>query len=297
MKKNCAMLAVGCMVMLGLGCADPVSEREGEIYLAIDKTVYAPEDTIQVSLHNDSNGLVFLEGCVQFYSARKTGAEWVEGVLPICDGVFDAVKINPHSILRKKELAKHYVSGRRKFVAPIYFGCLDDEPIDNAKCNRESKIYSGEFAVAGFENAAGNLIIEVEKSEYRWTPDDLGSSRQIRATIRNDSDRTYYAKLGDGFNSGIDQDDLFIAEGAGGHIEKFNPDSSWIPMPRGLLFEGTGFVALRPQKSYRLTAPLYFWSGDEVGQFRIKVEYFDRIDPSPETSPKMDYSNVFTIVM
>lgn len=31
--------------------------------------------------------------------------------------------------------------------------------------------------------------------------------------------------------------------------------------------------------------------------YLTKVEYFDRIDPASEISPKLDYSNVFTIAM
>jgi len=297
MKHNSVLLAIGCLVVLGFGCTNPVLEFTSPIYLSVDKVIYAPEDTILAILHNQSDEPVFLEGCNQLYLATKTDTGWVEDVMWVCVWEGFAVKINPNSVFQQKHHAK-YFRGVHRFIAPIYFGCLDGEPISGAECNHKDKIYSPQFTVRGYENAAGNLEIVSQQSEYSWTPDDLGSSRQIQATIRNTSDRTYYAKLGDGFNSSIDQDDLFIADGTNGFIEKFNPNGSWSAMPRDLLIEGTRFVALRPQKNYQLkAAPLYFWRGDEIGQFRIKVEYFDRIDPSPEISPKMDYSNVFTIAM
>jgi hypothetical protein len=66
-------------------------------------------------------------------------------------------------------------------------------------------------------------------------------------------------------------------------------------MPRSMLIEGTRFAALRPQKTYRLLAHLGLWQGNETGQFRIKVEYFDRNDPPAGTTAKVDYSYAFTI--
>lgn len=151
--------------------------------------------------------------------------------------------------------------------------------------------------IALAETGAGNLSITLPRLEYAWSANDLGSSRQIQATVRNNSDRTYYANLGDGFNGSLDQDNLFlVGEGMGGAIEKFNPDGSWSVMPSGgALIEGTRFVALRPQKDYWLRAPLSGWRRNETGQFRLKVEYFDQSDPAPETLPKVDYSAVFII--
>lgn len=295
MKHNNAILTIGGLLVLVLGCTSTVLEFTGLLDLTVDKTVYALEDTIQVTLHNNSDQPVYLEGCSQLYLATETDTGWVEGPLVVCVWEGYAVRIDPDSVFTEKHPAKHFL-GVHKFVAPVYYGCGEGKPISQAECMSQAKIYSPEFTVAGDDSAAGNLDISVQKSEYQWTPEDLGASRQIQATIRNNSTLTYFSKLGDGFNSSIDQDNLFVADGSGASIERFNPDGMWSAMPRDLLIEGTRFVALRPQTSYRLTAaPLYLWRGDESGQFRFKVEYFDRVDPSPEISPKVDYSNIFTI--
>jgi hypothetical protein len=158
-------------------------------------------------------------------------------------------------------------------------------------CEHSTIVQAPEFNPV-FQDAKGNLKIMTSKTEYTWQGDGLG----MQATIHNESDQTYYAKLGDRFNSSIDQENLFVAEGSTGYIERLNSDGSWSAMPRGILIEGVRFVALRPQQTYRLSASLYAWHGNETGQFRIKVEYFDRIDPPPATSPMVDYSNVFTIL-
>jgi hypothetical protein len=296
MKLDNAMLTIVCLVALGLSCTNPVLEFNSPIYLTVDKLVYAPEDTIRVTLHNNSDEPVFLEGCNHLYLATKTDTGWIApGVRCVWEGF--AVKILPRGSFNEKHPPR-YFRGLHKFFARVYFGCLDGKPISEAKCADRTILYSPQFAVSGYGNAAGNIEILLDKPGYSWASDDLGSSRQIQVTIISRSDRTYYANLGDGFDSSIDQDDLAVAEGSGASIERFNPDGTWSAMPRDLLIEGTRFVALRTRKSYRLTAePLYFWDGDETGQFRIKVEYFDRIDPSPDVSPKVDYSNVFTIAM
>jgi hypothetical protein len=169
-------------------------------------------------------------------------------------------------------------------------------PTSQANCTGGDKIYSPVFSVSGYQNATGNLEISVQKNEYTWGTEDLGISRQVEATVFNHSEQTYYAMLGDGFNGSLDQETLFVAEGTGGFIERNESDGSWRAMPRGMLIEGTRFVALRPQKSYRLLAYLGPWQGTETGQFRIKIEYFDQINPPPGNSPQVDYSQVFEIL-
>ena len=143
--------------------------------------------------------------------------------------------------------------------------------------------------------SSGHLSLTLQKREYRWTQDDLAGTRMIQAALQNLSDATYYSNLGDGFNSSLDQENLYVGEGTNGVLEWQNPDGSWSVMSGGHLIEGTRFIALRSKQSYRLLASLYSWRGDETGQFRFRVEYFDRFDPAPETQPLVDYSPTFTI--
>ncbi|MGH7490776.1 MAG: hypothetical protein ACREOO_00125 [bacterium] len=144
--------------------------------------------------------------------------------------------------------------------------------------------------------AAGYLSIHTDKNSYRWQPNDLSRSGLIYATLTNNSDITFYAMMGDGFDSSFDQQNLFVAQGTGGAIERKHADGSWEVMPRAWLIEGTRAVALRPRASYRLSAPVHEWCGTETGVFHVKVEYFDRIDPEPGSLLFFDYSNVFTIL-
>jgi hypothetical protein len=291
MKHYNAVLTIISFVTLGLGSANPVSEPSSSIYLTVDKAVYAPEDTIRVTLHNQSNAPVFLQGCSQLYLATNTGVEWMEKPMYYCFWEGLAVKINPGRIFPKNFMAKKFDSVH-KFVALVYFDCLDKKPISSAECSRLDKIYSPEFVVA-----AGNLAILLPKSEYKWTRDDLGSSREIQATVRNNSDHTYYAQLGDSSDNNIDQDDLFITEDSGGFIERCNSSNgAWSAMPQRHRREGARLVALRPQKNYRLIVALNNWRGDETGQFRIKIEYFDQMDSPPGNSPHADYSQLFKIL-
>ncbi|MCI0696172.1 hypothetical protein L0337_29740 [candidate division KSB1 bacterium] len=296
MKPSNIFLAVLYLALAGCSpnATEPPQENLGPVYLTVDKSIYSPEDTVLVTLRNDSEESVFLGGCSALFLATKTDTGWNEQPTKICvwEGIIQ--KISPNSIYQEKYEAK-YFRAAHKFVAPVGLGCQEGMPTGQAKCTRWEKIYSQVFSVSGYENAAGNLEIRAQKVEYTWGPEDLGASRQIEATVFNHSERTYYAMLGDGFNSSLDQETLFVAEGTGGFIELNESEGSWRAMPRSLLFEGTRFVALRPQKTYRLLADLGAWRGNETGQFRIKVEYFDRNDPPPGTTPKVDYSHAFTI--
>jgi hypothetical protein len=169
-------------------------------------------------------------------------------------------------------------------------GCTHQSPLSESAQQRTS---SPEFRQS-FQ-AAGWLSIKTDKHSYRWEPDDLTTSGLIYATLKNESDSTLYAMMGDGFNSSIDQQNLYVAQGTGGYIQRQHADGWWEVMPRGWIIEGTRFIALRPGESYRLSAPVHEWSGTETGVFRFEVEYFDRIEPEPGALPFVDYSNAFTI--
>jgi hypothetical protein len=296
MKASNILLAALYLALAGCSpnATEPPQEDLRPVYLTVDQSIYSPADTVLVTLHNDSEEPVFFGGCSALLLATKTDTGWNEQPTKICvwEGIIQ--KVSANSIYQEKYEAK-YFRGAHKFAAPIGLGCQEGMPTGQAKCVRWDKIYSPVFSVSGYDDAAGNLEITTQKVEYTWGPEDLGASRQIEATVFNHSVRTYYARLGDGFNSSIDQEILFIAEGSGGSIERYGSEGTWRVMPRSLLVEGTRFVTLRPQKAYRLQAYLGSWRGDEVGQFRIKVEYFERNEPPPGTTPKVDYSHAFTI--
>ena len=137
-----------------------------------------------------------------------------------------------------------------------------------------------------------NLSIRTSKPEYTWRSNDLGATQQIHAFITNQTERTYYATLGDGFNAALEQGRLFVAAETGGYLEQLNAAGTWSALPRNLLIEGTRTIILRPQKTYQLLAPL---RGNEAGTFRLKTEYFEEMNPAPGKPPLADYSNYFNI--
>ncbi len=265
------------------------------VHLTVDKATYSAADTIRVRLQNHGEEPVFLEGCSQLFLEARVETGWTEAPLWVCVWEGFAMKIAADSSYKLAWPAAYLRAGTYRFVAPLSFGCRDGQPISAAQCTSRDTIYSQEFVVV--LQVAGQLRIATEKNAYRWTSNDLNASRLIQATLTNTSHTTFYARLGDGYNSSLDQQELFVAQGSGGHIERQHDDSSWQPMPRGILFEGTRFIALRPQQNHRMLATLQQWIGNESGQFRFKVEYFDRLDPAPVVLPMVDYSNVFVITM
>ncbi len=282
-----ALLVSGCNALL------PPGENSGEVTLFVNKTSYSGSDTILVTLQNNGEEPVFLGGCSPIFIASLTDTGWNAAPLLICVWEGLAQKVEAGKSMQQIIPAAHY-PGTHKFFAPVYAECPDNEPV-STKCRFLGIVSSQEFIVGGQQNAGGNLEIATERRQYSWHADDLGSSRLVRATLVNKSDQTFYARLGDAMIGSIDQDVLHVAHGSHGHIEQWQAASSWRELPPSILIEGVRFVALRPRQSHRLLAHLYSSQGNETGQFRLRVEYFDRIDPPEGATPKMDYSNVFTI--
>jgi len=268
----------------------------GSIVLTTDKITYAPDETIVVTLYNGLDAAIFLDGCNPLYFATRVDTGWRQSSFLRCDAEPTARRIDSGKSYEERYPAVDLnFCGKHKFVAYAHLDCLQDTPLSEANCDSLIKVHSPEFAVTGYEDAAGNLRIFVDKLEYTWDATDLGTSKEIRARLFNHSNRVYYATLGDWFNESIDQENLFIAEGSDGFIEKYAADGSWVAMPRGLLIEGVRAVALRPGEKYSLTASLYPWQGNETGFFRIKVVHFDSLDPVAGKIRMVDYSHVFSI--
>ncbi len=283
-----ALLSSGCSTVL------PPQENSGEVVLSVDKTSYSPNDTILVTLQNNGEEAVFLAGCSPIFISSQTDTGWSAAPLVVCFWEGYAQKLEAGRSFQERVPAAHFV-GVHKFVAAVYAGCLENEPISTGKCRFLGVFSSPEFEVGGRDSGAGNLEITTERLEYSWRAEDLGSSRLVRATLVNKSDQTLYARLGDAMIGSIDQEDLHVAYGSHGHLEQWQAPNSWRELPSGILIEGVRFVALRPQQSHRLLVHLYSLQGNETGQFRVRVDYFERIDPPEGATPQVDYSNVFTI--
>jgi hypothetical protein len=139
-----------------------------------------------------------------------------------------------------------------------------------AACGTASEPTGSRHAV---DNAV--LSIQVEKSSYTWTEATTGGNG-IRGTIRNTSDRDYYAKLGDAFNGSVDQEPLHIANFSDGTVERETAPGTWISVPGAHLIEGVSVVALRGGRTYDLIAHV---SGEpRAGTHRIAVTYRTSLD-------------------
>lgn len=103
--------------------------------------------------------------------------------------------------------------------------------------------------------------------------------------------------MGDGLAS-VDQENIFIGllGRGGGFIERYNSDEkSWEIINEILTpCEGWRFISIRPNIRYMVRG---FISPQEkaTGKCRIKIEYYDQIDPASDEQPYVDYSNIFFI--
>lgn len=141
------------------------------------------------------------------------------------------------------------------------------------------------------QSAPTNLTILTEMNTYTW---DESGYLLIKAKLTNTSTDTFYASLGDRINSSIDQEQLFVAEGSDGYIEKLEPDDSWLQKERGILYEGVRAVAIRPTKEYLVQA-FVLWPNRDTGKFRIRIDYYHQIDSTKNKPQLVAYSNTFII--
>ena len=136
-------------------------------------------------------------------------------------------------------------------------------------------------------------------SNFRIVPDQREfsqaevSERGIHATVTNASkDRNFYANVGDGFNSALDQPRIFAAEGTHAAIERLVSEAVWENVTSGVLIEGSRFVVLSAGKGYRLQG---FITPVEPGTYRIRLDYTTTYDDPSATMPFHDYSATFRV--
>lgn len=138
----------------------------------------------------------------------------------------------------------------------------------------------------------GFLTIQTEKSGYTWAEVSLRGAG-IRATLVNHTDRSFYARLGDGFNAALEQERLHIAEGSHAFVEQWVSPSSWRILERAVLIEGVGTIVLRPHGTYTLHG--HVLGPENAGVFQLRVQYFDHMDVPPDAAAHQDFSDTFVI--
>jgi hypothetical protein len=117
-----------------------------QVLLTIDKLVYSTSDTITVTLQNNNDTPVYLEGCNATYYAVKTDTGWQSITPKLCFWEGLAVKVGPGATFVDKYEAASF-SGQYKFLANIYFECEDNKPISEAKCTSNARVESLPFVV------------------------------------------------------------------------------------------------------------------------------------------------------
>jgi len=152
----------------------------------------------------------------------------------------------------------------------------------------------GILAVAGCTR-----VTRPPDSNFRIVPDQREfsqaevSERGIHATVTNTSkDRNFYANVGDGFNSALDQPTIYAAEGTHAVIERLVTASEWESATAGVLIEGSRFVVLSAGKGYRLQG---FITPVEPGTYRIRLDYSATYDDPSATMPFHEYSATFRV--
>jgi hypothetical protein len=150
------------------------------------------------------------------------------------------------------------------------------------------------LGVAGCTKVLGppdrNFRIVPDRTEYSQAEaGELG----INATVTNTSkDRNFYARVGDGFNSALDQPTIYAARGTHAVIERLVTASAWESATAGVLIEGSRFVVLSAGKSYRLQGSIM---PDKPGTYRIRLDYSTTNDDPSATMPFHDYSATFRV--
>ncbi|MBU0558744.1 MAG: hypothetical protein KJ799_11460 [Bacteroidetes bacterium] len=143
-------------------------------------------------------------------------------------------------------------------------------------------------------NFNGNLEIKTEKSEYFIESVSSKIEIFVLATVLNTSQDTFYSDLGDGFLAGIDHDNLLIAKGTDGYIEKNISDNNWKQLDRLMLYEGSKVIRILPAMKYNLHATSIVDS-NSYGKCRVRIDYYKKYSKT-EVDTLRDTSNTFSIL-
>ncbi|MCH7886668.1 MAG: hypothetical protein IIA58_01750 [Candidatus Marinimicrobia bacterium] len=147
------------------------------------------------------------------------------------------------------------------------------------------------------EEGYKKLYINTDTTTYTWQQGESKDYIFIRGTITNESDSTFYSRLGDGFGPS-EPEELVIACNSWGYIEKFNEsDNLWKESDICLfLIEGSKIVPVKPSQVYSIYSDLAKNRDEnETGIYRIRIDYYDIENPDSIATPFHDYSNLFEI--
>ena len=121
--------------------------------------------------------------------------------------------------------------------------------------------------------AASRPTITAEKSVYTRAEVEIATGTGIRATLVGSPERPYYARLGDAFNSAIEQNPLYVAEGSDGMLER-QVGGAWVKVEGPILIEGVREVVLQVGKTYTVFA--HQPQTAQPGTYRISIAVRDK---------------------
>ncbi len=135
------LLFLGCDVWRWITNPD---EPAG-VSVRVDREVYTNQDQVQVTFTNHTDQAVYLEGCNVFYLASRADSGWTHTPMIVCVWEGYEKKIGKGENFRESYPADSFPAGEHYFSVTVYYGCTDDKPISQAKCDRHEVIQSQHF--------------------------------------------------------------------------------------------------------------------------------------------------------
>lgn len=266
--------------------------------ISTDKSTYFFLDTIywSASLTNLGDDTISFDdqGTGQFFN-------WilVDTLGTYFDGWVTIDCVSVYSLMPDDELESHWTTVINSFISKYlnsgyYYGIMKPWYNYDSLSFDSTKFFIDKSA---YEDGYKKLSIKTNATSYTWQQGESKDFISIQGTIINDSDATYYSRLGDGFGP-PEPDLLYIAAYSGGYIEKYS-ESEKIWMERELksiLIEGVRVVPIKPSQDYSIFGPLTkSREEDETGTYRIRIDYYDIENPDSTVIPFQDFSNTFEI--
>jgi len=153
MKKSSALVF---SLLLIVACTEypPIPDPGDDcpsckVLLTVNNLVYAAGDTVVVTLRNNGNAPVYLEGCNPLHYAVLADTGWQVMLPRMCLWEGYGIKVDAGTTFTEEyDLNQWKWSGIYKFLATVYFECEDNQPISQAGCSGHELIESLQFAVA-----------------------------------------------------------------------------------------------------------------------------------------------------
>ena len=153
-----------------------------------------------------------------------------------------------------------------------------------------------EKSILDTDSEYGKLTIKTDQLRYSWQQSEGNKIIVIQGELDNNSTKTYYSKVGDFWGG---NKFLLFAQNSAGRLEKLNiSDNKWYEAELlGMIIEGSKFTPIEPSGNYNINATLYSDNDtEEMGKYRLRIDYYHSTVGTDETVPFRDYSNIFEII-